>query len=329
MPAPDPIQLSLLLLLAAAVVLYVGSRLLWVAVPWPGLWRGVVMSGPAVALALYHAPHAPGTAIALVVSAAVLALTLGMGVGTIDLPVTEADGSPVLRTLLPLVATVCLCGFRGTLGWYELAALTIVGGLTLWTAAGERRTVPAASPVLLAVPAVLICGIGLTLLILATRQFRQGNPSGAFTPVVVLLTVPALFLALLGLLSAEAREHRPDTPQETAAGLAIACLGVGLPAVVAVALVTRLLAGPLPTLPRAATQPSLNDVYVVAEPVLGPIVVPLVTWRVDSVLLVVVSVLLLPIGAGRFKFGRAEGAWLILIYLAYAAVATRTGTTAG
>jgi Ca2+/Na+ antiporter len=58
-------------------------------------------------------------------------------------------------------------------------------------------------------------------------------------------------------------------------------------------------------------------------------VMPLSTWRVDSVLLVVASVMLLPIGAGRFRLSRVEGIAFILLYLAYAAVATRTGAMAG
>lgn len=329
MPSLDPIQLSLLLLLGASVVLYAGTRLLWSAVPWPGLWRGVAMSGPMIALALYHAPGSPGMAVSLLVSAAVLALTLGVGVSTIDLPVAEADGSPTLRTLLPLVATVCLCGFRGGLGWFEAFALAIVGGLTLWTAAGERRTPRVASPMNMAIPAVLILAGGLVLLIYATGLFRHASGSAAFGPVVVLLTVPAVLLAILGLLTAEAREHRPDTPQETAVGLAIACLGLGLPAVIAVGNAWPLVAEWRTAM--ATTQPATQaatqaTTWLASSP---PVLMPLVTWRVDSVLLVVVGVLLLPIGFGRFKLGRAEGAWLILIYLAYAAVATRTGAIRG
>src|SRR5436190_2014737 len=105
---PTSLVLSLTLLMTAAVVLYVGTRLLWAAAPWPGLWRGVVMAGPVLVLALLHAPGSPATAIAMLVSAALLVLTLGLGVSTIDLPVDEAEGSPILRSLPPLAATVCL-----------------------------------------------------------------------------------------------------------------------------------------------------------------------------------------------------------------------------
>lgn len=327
----DPLLVSLVLIVLAALGLYVGVRLLWAAVPWAGLWRGVVMATPVIGLALYHTPSAPGVAVATLISAAVLALTLGLGVSTIDLPVPEADGSPTLRTLLPLVAVTCLLGFHGELEWWHAAALAAVGGLTLWSADGERRTRRGPATPILALPAAVLIAAGLVGLLWGVTLFTSLGRASGYTPVIVLLTVPAVLLALLGLLTSEAREHLPETPHETVVGVAIACLGIGLPIVILAALGFEAIAWKSmaisPPTHSLATQPVMSAIVSATQPATPPpVIMPLATWRIDAVLLVVVAVLLLPIGFGRFKIGRAEGAWLIVLYLAYAAVSTRAVT---
>ncbi|MGC4032816.1 MAG: hypothetical protein QM754_13995 [Tepidisphaeraceae bacterium] len=327
----DPLIFSLVLILLAALGLYVGVRLLWAAVPWAGLWRGAVMATPVIGLCVYHTPTAPGIAVATLVSAAVLAVTLGLGVSTIDLPVAEADGSPTLRTLLPLAAVTCLVGFHGDLKWWHALALLAVGGLTLWTADGERRSARSPAMPVLALPAAVLIAAGLVGLVWGVTVFTSLGRAAAFTPVIVLLTVPAVLLALLGLLTSEAREQTPETPHETVVGLTAACLGIGLPIVIAASLGFEALAWKVlaltPPAGGVATQPVMSAIVSSTQPATPPaVVMPLATWRIDSVLLVVVSVLLLPLGFGRFKIGRAEGAWLIVLYLAYAAVSTRAVT---
>ncbi|MDB5325373.1 MAG: hypothetical protein JWM57_942 [Phycisphaerales bacterium] len=320
----DPIQLSLVLLLAAAVVLYAGTRLLWASISSAGLWRGVIIGLPLILLATVQSTWSPGSGVALLVSASVLVMTLGLGVSTIDLPAGESGASPVLRTLLPLTATVCLAGFHGELTWLIGLGVAAVGLLTLWTADGARQPLRVRSWPLAAIPAAILLITGLAILVTATNLFRHASGSAAPTPVIVLLMAPAVLLALLGLLSAEGRQQSPDVPQETATGVAIACLGLGVPTVIGVGtLWPRAIGWISPYLPSASK-------LAATQPADWPaVVMPLSTWRVDSVLLVVASVMLLPIGAGRFRLGRVEGIAFILLYLAYAAVATRTGSLAG
>ena len=328
----DPVQTSLLLLVAAAVVLYAGVRLLWAAVPSAGLWRGAAVAVPVIVLAVQQTAGSPGTGVALLVGAGVLAMTLGLGVAMLDLPEAATPGvpagaaSPVVRTLLPLAAVVCLAGFHGELSLKIAAAIAVVGGLSLWSASGERTVVPTnAAPVAAGVPAAVLLAGGLVLLTVATSHFRSAAGNAAVTPVVVLLTVPAALLAMVGLLAAEARRHAPQTPLETVTGFTLACLGVGLPLAIAVghgwpkavALAGRVV-------PRfASTQPATQPFGGMA------VLMPLATWRIDSVLLLVVAALLVPVGTGRLRLGKPEGTLLILLYLAYAAVATRAGTLAG
>jgi hypothetical protein len=49
---------------------------------------------------------------------------------------------------------------------------------------------------------------------------------------------------------------------------------------------------------------------------------PMSVWRVDTILLVVLGVMLLPWGLGAWTPGRIEGGVLVLAYLAYAVVET-------
>lgn len=323
MPAYNPLTLSLLVLSVAVVVLYAGSRLLWASVSSTGLWRGVVMATPLIVLGVVLSAWSPPSAVALMVSSAVLAMTLGLGVSTLDISPDEAEASPLLRLPLPLIAVVCLAGFHGELSWPVLVAIVVVGGLTLWSADGDRLRHAVPAKAWLAWPAAVLLMTGLIAVAAATLLFRRASGSGAGTPVTVLLTTPAVCLALLGLLTAEAKEVRPQMPQETAVGVAIAALGFGLPLVVLASHVTR------PLFNRFASGSETLARVAATQPADAPVWMPVSTWRVDSVLLLVVSILLLPFAAGRMKLGRAEGMALVVLFLAYAAVATRTGAMTG
>ena len=49
----------------------------------------------------------------------------------------------------------------------------------------------------------------------------------------------------------------------------------------------------------------------------GPLPLPLITWRVDVVVLVVLGFILLPTSLGRWRLGKAEGVVLITLYVLY------------
>ena len=54
-----------------------------------------------------------------------------------------------------------------------------------------------------------------------------------------------------------------------------------------------------------------------------PIPLPLHVWRIDLVLLAVLSFALIPVAMGRWVIGRLESAFLIVTYAAYLAVSAR------
>jgi hypothetical protein len=48
-----------------------------------------------------------------------------------------------------------------------------------------------------------------------------------------------------------------------------------------------------------------------------PLIFPLIVWRVDTILLMVLGMALIPMSIGRWVPGRIEGVMLILLYAAY------------
>ena len=60
----------------------------------------------------------------------------------------------------------------------------------------------------------------------------------------------------------------------------------------------------------------------------SPLNFPLIVWRVDSVMLLVLGLALLPMSLGRWLPRRAEGTLLILLYAVYM-VLWRWGTSIG
>jgi len=49
----------------------------------------------------------------------------------------------------------------------------------------------------------------------------------------------------------------------------------------------------------------------------SPLNFPLIVWRVDSVMLILLGLMLVPISLGRWLPGKLEGVTLILLYAAY------------
>ena len=65
--------------------------------------------------------------------------------------------------------------------------------------------------------------------------------------------------------------------------------------------------------------------WSVIHPQLTPMPFPLAVWRVDSVMLILLGLLLVPISLGRWSIRRSEGGALVLLYAAYLVMATILG----
>ncbi len=316
----DPIILSLFYLLGGTVFAYVGLRFLWRGIGDAGIFRGALLGLPVIGVAgAFVAMGFGGMSIALLCTASVLMLTLGLGVSAASTFSNDGISAPSLRLLMPPAACVFVIGFQGELTLAHALAIAVIAGLALWSA---PRPIPAASRTTEAI-IPLIIGIVITIggAILVTRGagiFMRGVSSIVVTPVVVLLVAPAMLLSLLGLLATEARRGGGSSAIDTVSGFVIACLG-GSALVIVIAHLMRAVAVRTAATMLPSTQPTTAPSDVAA------LVIPMATWRVDSVLLVVLSALLIPVGTGHIRLGKVEGLALIGLYLLYASVATHTG----
>jgi Ca2+/Na+ antiporter len=57
-----------------------------------------------------------------------------------------------------------------------------------------------------------------------------------------------------------------------------------------------------------------------------PMVYPLGVWRLDAMVLLIISALFAPVGLGKWNLGRHEGTGLIIMYIVYLVVVTLAAT---
>jgi hypothetical protein len=302
---PIPLQHTFPLLIAAAIVCYGGTRLFWTGVGGPlsarPLSRGMALSVLIGALAMWATwIGAAGSAVSLLLTASVVMVTLGLGVAAMSVPPGGGVASPNLRLLAPMAAAACLIGFSGELRLEHALALLLLGSaLRLAVQRQELTGQPVRMTALLA--GILILAAGATLMILAMRNLHATALWAISGPVIVLLVL----LSTVGLLASDAHVAAPSSAAETVIGFVLGTLGFALPAVIVVAQVLAL--GPL----HAVT-------YATAPATTQPaIVMPVIAWRIDSVLLTVLGILLLPAAQGRLTLGRLEGTLLVLLCMAY------------
>jgi Ca2+/Na+ antiporter len=206
---------------------------------------------------------------------------------------------------LPAALMALLAGFAGNLSWRSALALLIEGGALLlaWReiSAGEStvreprndeagifRTINLALCILMAVVGAIAGDFGIGRI---SRDF-----SGvADTTTLVAVLSPILILPMLSGAAALARKNRAS--EAVTSAIAVVLLNICL------------------LLPVAAFL--WYAAHAVGGNLSGPLPFGWVTWRVDSVLLVVLSFARLPAALGRWTLGRAEGLALIAVYGVY------------
>ncbi|HEY2589633.1 MAG TPA: hypothetical protein VGI81_28065 [Tepidisphaeraceae bacterium] len=245
----------------------------------------------------------PEMALCLVFGSSVAALALVMGMTMYVAP--PANPTPQWRLwamVLPPSILLLLAGFRGQLTWFHAVMLLIMGAafLSVWV---ERRPEhesaafaadpPGNSPgAVLLIPALLLAGVG------AYAAVRGAGLSAGrlLTPDLMAATIlsPLLLLPSLGVGTLLAQQGHTDRAITSLCGTVQLNLCLLLPVVVLV-------------------QYAIGAVHGNAD----PMIYPLITWRVDTVLLVVLSFALLPVAAGRWMPERIEAALLVIVYIGY------------
>jgi Ca2+/Na+ antiporter len=242
-------------------------------------------------------------ALCLVFGSSVAALSLVLGMTMYVAP--PASPSPQWRRwalLLPAAILLLLAGFRGQLTWWHAVMLLVMGAafLGVWTerrpdqASAESATpspVNSSPGVLLAV-AVGLAGIGAYMTVHGTGLFA----GRVLTPDLMAATVlsPLLLLPPLGVGTLLAQQGHTDRAITSLCGTVQLNLCLLLPLIVLV-------------------QYAIDAFHGHAQ----AMTFPLITWRVDTVLLVVLSFALLPLAAARWVPERIEATLLIAVYVGY------------
>lgn len=302
-------------LIPAAVVLYVATHLLWRGLGGHtggrGFLRGVILALPVMAIAAWFGTAgAGGVGVAVMLTGCVLMLTLVVGACAMSDPHEGTTTGPALGLVAPLAAATFVIGFTGELQYSHALALLVLGVVLVWAkpkpvVIGEPG---ALHPQLLVFGAVLLLA-GTIGMIFAGSQLVHLT----MTPMAGPILLPLILLAAIGLLVGDVHHAQGASAAETCGGFVVTLLGFGMPLVI---LLSR------------AVAPWIHPTTAPATDLAGtpPIIMPWASWRVDAVVLLIVSLLLLPVASGRIRLARLEGLLLVIacvMYMAISVVAAR------
>jgi Ca2+/Na+ antiporter len=290
----------------------------------------------------------PQMALGLLFANGVACVTLLLGIVTYLAPLTAP---PATRRVWPFVLPVAMlslvAGFNGALNWMHAGMLLVLGAavLNLWLGAGGD--VPMANPAegeyhpdpggssgnvtraarphperpwsrslqfALAVALSIVGGWAMTR---GASQLEQS--SRVMTGVVLAGTVmaPLLALPVLGTCSRLAERGQSGSAVSTLVAIVLINLCAILPVVI---ILHHVIAG----FSRAPESADLSATYSAMEvlfPSQAPAVTyPLISWRVDTVVLAVAGLAMIPWAVGRWTISRAESVALIFAYAVYLAL---------
>jgi Ca2+/Na+ antiporter len=242
---------------------------------------------------------------------------LSLLVGSISIVCPNVEAPPDFRKIwpltLPAALLVLLAGFAGALNWRHAIALLIEGLVLLaaWrelSAGSEAQATPPPRPVLSnanLVLSVCLAIVAAAAALLGIRNVSRGIPEISQTALVVALLGPVLVLPMLTRGAAgRGRQERAGEVTSVAVGVVLLNLCLLLPAVI----LLWYLAG-------TSNHSWSLDWHSLSQ--VSPMPFSWVTWRVDNVVLVLLSFVLVPVAMGRWRLGQAEGVTLIALYGVY------------
>jgi Ca2+/Na+ antiporter len=321
---------GMLLLLGALVAWYVSSRACVEALApradAPVARRAIAYWLPIAALVLLATlVGRPDLAVTTIFGTCVASLSLVLGL--VSFAAGNEAPPPNLRGPWSMVAPVAiillLAGFAGHFDWFRAAVLPLYGLVTLYVwleqprgahsqARGVSTPLDFFKLVQLAL-AVALAFIGAWAALNAAEvmgsvaQFFTGTFLGAA------LIGPALVLPIIGNATeiAHRQHHRAIAALVLMVLLNLCFL---LPVTIALALLSSALS---PLMGHAL--PSMSAVLAALQNV-EPVPYPLATWRVDTIFLIILGFMLIPLAAGRWTIGRGEALVLVLAYAVYLAM---------
>lgn len=341
---------DLALLLIGLGLLYVASRAAVDALvtkndPSPG-WRAVGHHIPIAAVAVAGlCMREPMLSIGALFGASVASLSLGCG----SVAVTaehRIDALPGWRRTWPFVIVVAmlgmLAGLSGTLTLAD-AGIFLVEGVALWLLWGEQNNPKegrrAIRPVLLTL-SIVLAGVGAWAASRGAVEMSRAAQSVTIGTVAATMLGPMLVLPMLGSGAAMTARGAGGAAVTSQVGVVLLSLCFWLPVVIGVTYAqasahknlssiqsaTRPATTPAiapATVPTTEPSPDLDSGSdILPQPTL---VFPVVVWRVDTVVLLVLGLILLPAAIGRWPLERRDGLIMLLIYVAYLMVSAAAG----
>jgi Ca2+/Na+ antiporter len=225
---------------------------------------------------------------------------------------------------LPAALLALLVGFTGNLNWISALMLLIEGGALLFVwreiSAAESAAIQRIGPgrpekenlrefrSIDVALCILMAVIGAIAGVLGAQRISRDSPAIPDITTVVAILSPILVLPMLTGGAALATKNRSSEAVTTAIAVVLLNICLLLP-------VTALLWYPVQTIDAN----SFHTIHLTLSAIRNASPLPFgwVTWRVDSVVLVVLSFALFPAAMGRWKLGRSEGLTLIAVYGVY------------
>lgn len=323
------------------MLLFIGAAATWyiavsaAAAVFRNSASALVVAGglPAIAGALWFAATGrPGAALSLSLATAMAAGTLVSGIVASSEPVdgrraVDDPGRRLNATLLPVAAILLVAGFGGELNLLHALLLVLAGVVVAWLGLATRREVPTAGvvhtgsgspgaqpvparnppwamPLQLALAALLAAlGAGLAVGSVAAANRHKGMEL-ELEYAILISGILALPLIGVGMRFGNAGQAAVAQRGLTLLAVAMICLAVPL---VVVCDVTRQAA--------IALRADVPLRALLSDP--PAVVMPMRLWRIDSVMLCLSGLLLLPPAAGRWRMGKLEALALILLYVLY------------
>jgi Ca2+/Na+ antiporter len=282
-------------------------------------------------------------AVGIIFATSVAALTLVLGIITLTARHTHTTESRRLWAfVLPVALIALLIGFSGGISWRHVPILLLEGAVlaALWNEpavarlASEGATDPAApdstatSPdrrsdnSLLLLFAVLAGGMSTWAGLVAGVDLANQLELPGAGLVAALMLAPALVLSMIGTGSMLASDGRYDQAVSSQVAYVLLNLCLLLPVATTLWLTRPHWHAPFQARLTPSTNPGTAPATTGAleSPDAGPtpaLIYPMGVWRIDTVILIALGLLLLPVALGKWSLGMSEGFGLIVGYTAY------------
>jgi Ca2+/Na+ antiporter len=160
--------------------------------------------------------------------------------------------------------------------------------------------------------AVAIGGVGGWLGFKATMHADERTRVATSGLIALAVLSPLLILPMLGTGAIAAHHGKLGAAMATIVGVVLLNLCLLVPLVIMTHYVNQL----------TLSWPGGERTWEAIRDNLKPMPYPLAAWRIDTVLLIVLGLMLVPVSLGRWRLGRLEGLGLTFVYAAYLIVST-------